>query len=406
MHYLNSLNRATNVAKLLLMLSLLLASTGCSILADNRVWHETGPYVPELSVLDETMREFMASRNISAGSLAVTYRGRLVFARAYTWSSPDVPPTEPDSLFRIASISKPITAAAIMRLVQEQKLSLDDRVFDILPCSPPEGQTADPNLHKVTIRHLLQHLGGWDRGIAFDPMFIDKRVSKALDHPLPISQADIITYMNAQPLQHAPGTKYAYSNYGYCLLGRVIEKKTGTTYEDYVKQTVLSPLGIKSMQTGGSNRDDRVPGEVTYDSKSAYGSFNLKNMDSHGGWLASAPELVKFATAFDDPNTCPILSPASIETMFALPENIPSDQYKPGDRYYACGWSVRDYGKGSRNTWHGGSLPGTHTFMARWRDGIDCVVLFNERTSDSGQIDPVLRKAFKTISNWPTDQSH
>ena len=403
MYYSNGQNRVANVIKLLVILSLFPALTGCSTLAGDKVWRETGPEVPELSVLDETMHDFMVSRDVSAGSLAVTYKGRLVFARAYTWSNPDRPPTEPISLFRIASLSKPITSAAVMKLVEDKKLSLDDKVLDILPYGSPEGQSSDPNLHKVTIRHLLQHLGGWDRGTAFDPMFIDKRISKALHRPLPISQADIITFMNGQPLQHAPGTKYAYSNYGYCLLGRVIEQKTGASYEDYVKQAVLSPIGITDMQIGSANSQCRAPGEVKYDSKSAYDSFNLKNMDSHGGWLASAPELVRFAAAFDDPNTCPILSPASIETMFALPENIPPDQYKPGDSYYACGWSVRNSGQGSRNTWHTGSLPGTYTFMARWSDGIDCVVLFNKRGPDSSQIDPLLRKALAAVSVWPTN---
>ncbi len=405
MHYTNRAGLVANVIRLTVTLSLFLPLTGCSTFARERVWFETGPQVAELSVLDETMRDYMTSRDISAGSLAVTYKGRLVFARAYTWSTADATPTEPSSLFRIASISKPITAAAVMKLVEEQKLGLDDTVFDILPCTAAEGESPDPNLHKVTIRHLLQHLGGWDRDIAFDPMFIDKQVSKTLKRPLPISQADIITYMNGRPLQHAPGTKHAYSNYGYCLLGRVIEQKTGARYEDYVKQAILSPLGITGMQTGGSDLDDRAAGEVTYDAKHAYGSFNLENMDSHGGWLASAPELVRFAAAFDDPNNCPILSPASIETMFALPENIPPDQYKQGDRYYACGWSVRDYGRGSRNTWHGGSLPGTFTFMAGWRDGVDCAVLFNKRVPDSGEIDPLLRKALNKVATWPTGQS-
>ena len=221
--------------------------------------------------------------------------------------------------------------------------------------------------------------------------------------PLPVTQADIITFMNGRPLQYEPGTKFAYSNYGYCLLGRVIEQKTGLSYEDYTERIVLSPLGISRMQIGHSNREDRVPGEVTYESKkeSAYGSFNLENMDSHGGWLASAPDLARFAASFDKPDASPILSAASIETMFSLPATITREKYKPGEKYYACGWGVRDYGKGRRNTWHTGSLPGCHTFMARWSNGVNCVVLFNKRGDGFDEIDPILWNAVKSISNWP-----
>jgi len=221
--------------------------------------------------------------------------------------------------------------------------------------------------------------------------------------PLPITQADIITFMNGQPLQYTPGTKFAYSNYGYCLLGRVIEQKTGLSYEEYIKKFVLSPLGITRMQIGHSELERRVPDEVIYESKSesVYGAFNLENMDSHGGWLASASDLVRFAAAFDDAAQCPILSAESIETMFSLPATIARENYEPGKKYYACGWDVRDYGNGYRNTWHTGSLPGTYTFMARWSNGVNCVVLFNKRGDGFDAIDPLLWKAVKSISNWP-----
>jgi CubicO group peptidase (beta-lactamase class C family) len=255
----------------------------------------------------------------------------------------------------------------------------------------------------VTILHLLQHLGGWDRDETFDPMFRDKRISRTLGVSLPISQADIIKFMNGQQLQHKPGIEYAYSNYGYCLLGRVIEQRTGMAYDDYLKKKVLMPLGITNMRLGRSNRKDMAPNEVTYEAKwnRAYDAFNLENMDSHGGWLASAPELVRFAAVFDDPNDCPILSAKSIETMFALPETIDPDEYKTGERYYACGWNVRDYRNGRRNTWHGGSLPGTYTFMVRWRNGVNCVVLFNKRGDGFSEIDPLLFKAVKSVAEWP-----
>jgi CubicO group peptidase (beta-lactamase class C family) len=392
-----------NILKTIALTTICYVLTGCSILPSPRVWRQTGPDVPELSAFDTSMKNFMTSRKVSAASLAITYKSRLVFARGYTWSKADSPTTEPTSLFRIASLSKPITSAGIFKLVDENRLSLDDKVMDVLPFGAPEGQTPDPNLGKVTIVDLLEHLGGWDRDKTFDPMFADKKISKALGVPLPITQADIITFMNGQPLQYAPGTKYAYSNYGYCLLGRVIEQKTGLSYEEYTRESILSPLGIRRMQIGHSKLEDRVPGEVRYESKneSVYGAFNLENMDSHGGWLASATDLARFAAAFDDEANCPILSADSIETIFSLPATIDPAQYKPGTYYYACGWEVRDYGDGRRNTWHTGSLPGCYTFMARWSNGVDCVVLFNRRGDDFNKIDPILSSTVKSISDWP-----
>ncbi|MGB2861752.1 MAG: serine hydrolase domain-containing protein [Sedimentisphaerales bacterium] len=391
------------ILKTALMLIMCSILTGCSILTSPRVWHQTGPDVPELSVFDKTMKDFMISHKVSAGSLAITYQGRLVFARGYKWSKADSPATEPTSLFRIASLSKPITSAGILKLVEDNQLSLDDKVTEILPFGTPEGQIPDANLGKVTILHLLEHLGGWDRGKSLDPMFADKKISKALDVPLPITQADIITFMNGQPLQYEPGTKFAYSNYGYCLLGRVIEQKTGLSYEEYIKRIILSPLGITRMQIGYSYLENRAPGEVTYESKgeSPYGSFNLENMDSHGGWLASAPDLARFAASFDKPSASSILSAESIDTMFSLPATETREKYKPGEKYYACGWGVRDYGDGRRNTWHTGSLPGCHTFMARWSNGVNCVVLFNKRGPGFDEIDPQLWNAVKAISTWP-----
>ena len=394
---------AVIIIKAITLLIICAALTGCSILTGPRVWRQAGPDVPELSVLDQTMKDFMLSRKVSAGSLAITYNSRLVFARGYTWSKADLPATEPTSLFRIASLSKPITSAGILKLVEDNQISLDDIVIEILPFRAPEGEIPDPNLETITILHLLEHLGGWDRGKTFDPMFADKKISKALGVPLPVTQADIITFMNGQPLQYEPGTKYTYSNYGYCLLGRVIEEKTDLSYAEYIKKNILSPLGITRMQIGHSKLEDRVSDEVTYESKdeSPYGTFNLENMDSHGGWLASAPDLVRFATAFDNAAHCPILSAESIETMFSLPATIARENYESGEKYYACGWGVRDYGNGRRNTWHTGSLPGCHTFMARWSNGVNCVVLFNKRGDGFDAIDPLLWEAVKSISDWP-----
>ena len=160
-------------------------------------------------------------------ALAVTDYGRLVYARGYGYA--DVATGEkvtPKSLFRIASISKPITAVAILQLVEQGKLGLDDRVFEVLDYHSEIAQIGDfdDRQRKITIRHLLEHRGGWDRGISFDAMFQSVRFANELDVPAPANPEIVIRAMLRKKLDFEPGYRYAYSNYGYCLLGRVIEK--------------------------------------------------------------------------------------------------------------------------------------------------------------------------------------
>jgi CubicO group peptidase (beta-lactamase class C family) len=388
-----------------------------------RVWTASGHVVPELSGFDTAVRSFMQARSISGGALAVTRNGRLVLARGYTYSDdPQDLLVQPASLFRIASLSKPVTAAAVLRLVQEGRLSLDDKVVNRISLTPPAGQTPDPRLANVTIRHLLQHLGGWNRDLAYDPMFRDAVIATAQGTSLPISQAHILAYMTGQPMQSTPGTTYSYSNYGYCLLGRVISAVTGKSYPDAIQQLVWRPLSLLRPTLGRTLPAYRRANEVKYYSgydrptvfnstgtyvPSPYGGWNLENMDANGGWLASAVDMVRLAASFDDPATSPILNPASIATMFGLPQNITPGSYTPGDWYYGCGWLVRDWGGTNRNTWHEGSLDGTYTLVVRrGSDRTNWCVLFNQRDDASGlpynAIDDTLHAAANAVTTWPT----
>src|SRR5262249_9689546 len=200
------------------------------------------------------------------------------------------------------------------------KLKLTDRVLDIIQPRPHlESEYLDPRWQEVTILQLLQHTGGWNRDKTFDPMFRSRQIANALDIKTPPKQEDIIRYMLGRPLDFDPGTDDAYSNFGYCLLGRVIEKVGGQPYGDHVRQEVLAPLGIRDMRLGKTLLSERAPHEVRYyDEKQRtgpavlgpqigepvplpYGAWSIETMDSHGGWIGSAVDLVCFASAFDDP---------------------------------------------------------------------------------------------------------
>ncbi|MEV0588989.1 serine hydrolase domain-containing protein [Nonomuraea sp. NPDC050310] len=372
-------------------------------------WRATGTAPTSLAGFDATMKSFMQARSITCGSLAVARHGKLVLARGYSWSTGATPVTQPNSLFRIASLSKPITAAAVLRLVQDGKLSLSAKVVDLLGLTP-----ADPRMAEVTVLRLLQHLGGWDSKISNDPMFNNYAISKALGVPLPIKQADVIKYTTGLMLDHDPGSTYAYGNYDYLLLGRIIEKVSGQPYQSYVQQAILGPRGIRRTKLGRTLKAEALTGEVPYFSQYSgktvldgsgatvpgpYGVYNLENMDSHGGWVSNAVDLVRFAGIFDTGST--VLSPASITRAFAQPET----GLNPGDWWYGCGWQVRNV-TGGRNTWHTGSLQGTSTLLVRRYDGITYAALFNQRDDASGlsynDIDGLLYRAANSVTSWPT----
>jgi CubicO group peptidase (beta-lactamase class C family) len=396
----------------------------------------TGKANAELASFDRLMESFVEKHKIPGAALAVSWQGRLVYARGFGFADVEKKePVEPAALFRIASISKPITAVAVMQLVEQGKLRLDDKILDHLKLPPHlEGDArVDPRWKEITLRYLLQHRGGWDRSVSFDPIGRVWEIADALKVGPPTTPEHIIRYMLGKPLDFDPGQRYAYSNLGYLLLGRAIESVAHQPYVDYIHQHVLGPLDIRDMQLGRALLENRAKGEVKYyDAKHRtgravvgsqigetvpvqYGAENLEGYEAHGGWIASAVDLVRFATAFDDPRPAslskrpPLLKPETIATMWARPDGAPgfTEEGKPRPTYYACGWNVRPVGKeGKLNAWHTGSISGTSTLLVRRWDGLDWSVLFNtDRDSDgkapSGVIDPLIHDAAGEVQTWP-----
>lgn len=361
--------------------------------------YSTGKAEAVAGIYDRIFLKFMRDHNVPGGAMTIIDHGRIVAARGYGFADFAArEQVQPDSLFRIASISKPITAIAILQLVEQGKLQLDQPIVPLLKQKAflePEAK-ADERVGKITIRHCLQHTGGWDRGKSFDAMFKQVEFAKLLGKPCPAGPAEIIEVMLGKPLDLDPGTKYAYSNLGYCILGRVLENVTGEAYEPYTRKHVLEPLGITSMRIGGTFLKDRLPGEVRYydpgvspsvyqknlgeQVPSTYGAWSLETLDSHGGWVASATDLAKIAAAFDDPEHCKLLKADTIHQMFAKPENVIFDG-PDKTLYYGLGWQGRTTKGGTHVLQHGGSLPGTATSMVRRDDGLCWAVVFNARLS-------------------------
>jgi N-acyl-D-amino-acid deacylase len=326
--------------------------------------------------------------------------GQILLARGYGLA--DVAhnePVLPESLFRITSLSKPITAAAVLKLVEEERLSLDTPALTLLDdLGPPAGTSVDPRIYDITIRHLLEHSAGWDANTSLDPMFSSQRAAAGVDLPADADCTAVMRFMLGMPLDFDPGSQYAYSNLGYCVLGRVIERVSGQTYPDYVRSQILAPVSVEGIRLGHSRLAERHPAEVRYYERRdpsptqsvfhddpgpvpwPYGGFYLEAMDAHGGWIASAVDLARFAYAVDSANPAPLLRPETLQTMLARPE---APLWEGKSDYYALGWRVRPTRK-SAAWWHTGSLPGSTAVLYRTSSGLTWVALFNASPVDEG----------------------
>ena len=387
----------------------------------------TGDAKPNLAPFDTMMTGFVKTQRIPGASLAVSRNSKIVYARGFGHADRDTSrPVQPDSLFRLASISKPLTAVAVMQLVEQGKFGLDDRIFELLPAQEWLPKKHDERLRKVTVRHLLQHTAGWDRAKSFDPITRVHDIARDRDKPLPVDVSDVIRYTLGLPLDFDPGTRYAYYNVDYLLLGRLIEQISQEKYEHRVKQQVLAPAGITRMQLGRAWKEDLAPDEVRYyDSRNrelvavcgsklgskvpqVYGGENFEAYEAHGGWIGSAVDLVKFISCFDNVHHPKLLKADTLQTMWGRPEGIAGHDAdgKPRDMYYACGWNVRPAGtNGGVNAWHSGLIAGTSTLLVRRHDGTNWAVLFNTDSNSEGKtlsslIDPLVHQAADAITHW------
>lgn len=382
----------------------------------------TGEQVPELESFDREVLSLMERWGIPGGAVAVTKDDRLVYARGFGYADVERGiPVAPDSIFRIASVSKALTATAILTLVEQGRLRLRDRPFEILDdLDPPAGGEPDPRVARITVRELLNHSAGWDRLQSLDPMFAPRYAASAVDARSPADVETVIRFMKGRSLEFTPGARFAYSNFGYSVLGRVIERVSGMSYEEYVRQQVLAPLGITRMRIGRSRPADRPPDEVRYYDapgrppvRSVFpgddepvpwpdGGFYLEAMDSMGGWTGSAIDLVRFMTAVDGlPERPDILPLETLRLMWLRPQ---LSTWMLNDVWYGLGWFVRPEGPRAA-VWHGGTFFGTTALLMRITDGRAFAAVFNSKPERAEaflfEVEARLRRAASRVDAWP-----
>ena len=391
---------------------------------------QTGIPVGSMSQCDAQVQTLLTNYQIPGATLAIAKNGKLVYMRGFgTANQAGTELTQPYHMFRIASISKPITSIAIMKLIENGQLSLSDKPFGpggILNVDPyfANANITDTRVYDITIQHLLEHAAGWNRDLPMppgpvspypwgyghsDPIAFPLHVTQTLGEANPVTRRAMIKFLIQKGLNFTPGTAFAYSNVGYLVLGEVIEKKTGSTYENYVKQNILAPLGIHDIRLGKNLLADKLEREGEYINAFTtlsvygtgqfvpwqYGGWSLEAMDAHGGWIATSRDLVRLLTAVDAfPSRPDILSAATIQNM-----TTPSAT----NFGYAKGWGINS----TQQTWgHGGSLDGSYSEMLRTNTQYNWAVILNKRTNVTGFQAAVYNLGWNCVATTTTFPTH
>lgn len=339
--------------------------------------------VAALAPMDDEINRFIARNGVKGLSLAVSRNDRLVYAQGYGLADVEGnKPMEANTIMRIASASKLVTATAVMRLIEQGRIRLDQHVFGadgVLNDRAYTEALGDKRMLEITVDHLLQHRGGFTLG-AGDPMFSTKDILRNHNVKGKPKPAQLAQWVLGRRLGFMPGSSRRYSNFGYLLLSLIIEKASGQTYWDYVTEHVLIPAGASHMRPATNYLADRLPNEARYygpDSTPVeefngsgrlvtrvYGGNDINGLMGAGGWLASASDLLRLSDAVDGrPGVKDVLSSKSIALM---------TQY---DKDKQCrGWTgVEPDGRRTRT----GTLSSTHSYLVHFPDGESWCVITN-----------------------------
>ncbi len=363
--------------------------------------------IDECISLDKYINNFMKRWEIKGASLAIMKDGKLVYSKGYGWADEEMGiHTDPGHIFRVASLSKLITAVAIMKLQEDSLLSLNDKVFGdggILDL-PQFKNIKDARMGKITVDHLLRHKGGFSlsRG---DPMFTTKDIILREKMDTVPDMDMMIQYALTQRLGSNPGGTFRYSNLGYLILTKIIEVKSGMKYEDYCQKYILKPAGCYDMHLANNLYEERYKNEVryyeTHDSEPTeafdnsgkllwrrYGGSNIAGLLGAGAWVTSPSEFVRFVASIDDDDSIKdILSHNSIMEMISDDRPI--------------GWVRAENGSDWVRT---GTLAGTSAVVKRQKNGYIWMFVTNTSSWKGSRFSRYIERMFKDASygiSWP-----
>lgn len=310
---------------------------------------------------DGIVANFMLAKNITAGQFAFGRNGAVLFSHAYTLGAPPYMQTQTGSILRVASLSKAFTSACITTLLATKAFTLDTPLFAYLGIDTPllGSQTPDRHAGRITIGQVVAHTSGLNPSGQGDPEFQYRKIENAIDAAGPLTQAQFARYVYGLPLQSIPGDIYAYSNVGYFLLGRVVEKASGRRYLAYLRDIVLEPLGITDVALSATAQSGRLPNEVAYDAPGE----GLSVLEPRSQTLL--PMAYGGATYWETFDACSDIA-TSAESLVKLI-----------GRYAA--WGIGGRAPGSARA---GNMPGTQAVIENRHDGVDYAFAFNKWADD------------------------
>lgn len=368
--------------------------------------------LPSTARMEQMVLNFLRQWDIKGASVAIAKDGRLVYAKGFGYA--DVDKGEKMDVYhvmRIASVSKLITAAGIMKLREQGRLKLSDRVFgsEGILSDSLYGTVTDRRMKNITVEHLLRHDAGFSLKNG-DPMFCPLDIAKKMEAPSPPDMQTMIRFAVSRGLGNAPGERYSYSNLGYLILSAVIEKVSGRDYESYIKENILRPAGCFDLHIARNFPNEKYPHEVSYYEPSnakktlscdgkrrevlkCEGGNDIRGLLGAGAWVASPVEIARIVCAMDGRNdaTPDILKHSSVEYMTkSVRGRMP------------IGW-INTYGAG--NWTRSGSFSGTSAMVKRQRNGYTWVFVTNSSSWTGSKfpkkIEELMTRALSTVKSFP-----
>ena len=290
---------------------------------------------------DERLNAAVKANQFS-GAVFVARDGRVLLSKGYGMANlEDETPNTPQTKFRLGSITKQFTATAIMMLQEQGKLSVQDSICKYVADCPAVWQP-------ITLHHLLSHTGGVPNFTSFPDY--QKTMS------LPTTVEALVGRFKDKPLDFQPGEKWSYSNSGYVLLGHVIEKVSGKSYEAFLQENIFTPLGMKN--TGYDHNTQVLPHRAAGYMPQGGTMMNARYLDmtipfSAGALYSTVEDLYLWDQAL---YTEKLISKKSLDLMFT-----------PVKNNYGYGWGMGNQ-RGLKVIAHSGGIDGFVTFIARYPD--------------------------------------
>ncbi len=369
----------------------------------------SGRPVPSMSIFDSQMLGFMLGNGIEAGVLGIMRDGDIVYLRGFGSIDDGINMPE-NAMVRLASVTKPVTAAAIHHMIDEGLLGVDGenrRAFNLngnngLLTYNPWPNTGDNRLQNITVRNLLMHRGGWDRDVDGDHTYREREIASDMSANYPPGKTVTMRWILGQSLVNTPGNTYAYSNEGYLALGLIVTNLGPGSHFPYIRSRVFTDdmwvpdTEIEQARTFRENRNGREPWYRSSQSgwsvftpflisvNRPYGSVDIEARTGQGSVLASAPAMLHLGNAYH-------ISPGS--SLIGRPIDATNPL--------------------TGNESHNGALSGVNTILWRRTDGVTVFAFFNRNKGEvsSGhygndfinQINPILNAG--TDFSWPNTTS-